>query len=96
MSPPWNRAGTLHCWHRIGFGHWGKSHGHREVLPWLGDGGGQGWRLWGLGNDGSLAMESLQMMESFGIGGLEMMGDLGAMEGLQVMGGLEVTRVAWR
>lgn len=31
------------------------------------------------------------MMESFGIEGLEMMENLGVLEGPQVMGGLEVT-----
>lgn len=36
-----------------------------------------------------MVMKSLQMMERFGLEGLEMMGDLRVMEGLQVMG-------AWR
>lgn len=86
--PPRDTAGTLRCWHGAGPAGaraMGSPGGREKSCPGLGMVGGGAGDYGGLGNDGSWAMERLQMMENFGIEGLEVM------EYLQVMVGLEVT-----
>ncbi|RLV86683.1 hypothetical protein DV515_00015801 [Chloebia gouldiae] len=92
--PPRDSAGTLRCWHRAGpagAGAMDRPRGREKSCPGLGMVEGRAGDNGGLGNDGSWAMERLQMMENSGVEGLEVMGNLGVMECLQVMVGLEVT-----